>query len=163
MQRLTEKFTKFKEGTFVFNPKDEHVGSYTIQLRVIDKKTGKQSKPVNFKIKVESYITSKDSPRCPLQTGCLPWIVDVSNVGIAVIKFPYELRQDSQNISHEEYMKNMTADISFIIMPNAKNDLDVIESPKQSKLPRVNNWTVIYASKDTIKVQLNFTNPLELS
>lgn len=90
------RFSQYKEGgTFQFNPKEEHTGNYTITLKVIDKQTKKESKPVTLKVIVESYSNSTDAPRCPKtmnSTECFPWISSISNEGLVEIKFPYKLR-----------------------------------------------------------------------
>jgi hypothetical protein len=69
---------------------------------VFDKTTKTLSKPVPFKIRVESYNNSVAAPRCPKNmnsTACLPWIESVSNEGIAEIRFPYDLRETKENIT----------------------------------------------------------------
>lgn len=39
----TDKFSKYKEGTFFFNPIEENVGNYTVILKIVDIKTKKES------------------------------------------------------------------------------------------------------------------------
>ena len=56
MRGLSSRFTSFtQDGVFRFMPKEQHVGSYNIELRVKDIKSGQLSRPVNWKIEVLSH------------------------------------------------------------------------------------------------------------
>jgi len=113
LKGLSSKFVSYKQGNFKFTPKETHVGSYNIDLRARDIKTGKKSRAVNWNIKVLSQNLSSDAASCPKGAQCLPKISEVTQDGIVEIKFPYKLRTLAPSPDKEYYLRNISKALLF--------------------------------------------------